>query len=185
MRRRLPDGSATAGVPPARMMRRSIRVGDASMMSSSSPRTRNRSPALGIRPAHSTIRPATVVDRPVGKRHAEPLLDRLGRDVAVGLEDGGPAGRLGPHLLVVLVEDLAHQLLEQILQRRDAEGAAELVEHDGEVPPLALHVEQEVAAGSGWPGVTATGRTGSGSPGRSLNRSKACSMPTISSSVPR
>ena len=34
-------------------------------------------------------------------------------------------------------------------------------------------------------GVTATGRTGSGSPGCSLNRSNACSMPTISSSVPR
>ncbi|HEY9441838.1 MAG TPA: hypothetical protein VIQ25_01225 [Gemmatimonadales bacterium] len=47
----------------------------------------------------------------------------------------------------MLVEDLAHQLLQQILQRRDAERAAELVEHDGEVAALALHVEQQVAAG--------------------------------------
>ena len=34
-------------------------------------------------------------------------------------------------------------------------------------------------------GAIATGRTGSGAPGSSLKRSNACSMPTISSSVPR
>ena len=59
----------------------------------------------------------------------------------------GPAGASAADLLVVLVEDLAHQLLEQVLQRGDAERAAELVEHDGEVAPLALHVEQQIAAG--------------------------------------
>ena len=72
-----------------------MRVGDAWITSNSSPRTGTARPALGMRPAHSTSRPATVVDRPDGQRDAEPLLDRLGRDVAVGLEDGRarPAAR--------------------------------------------------------------------------------------------
>jgi hypothetical protein len=70
----------------------------------------------------------------------------LGRDVAVRLEDGGTAGRLLPHLVIVLVEDLPDQLLQQVLQRDDAERAAELVQHEGEMPALPLHVEQEVPA---------------------------------------
>ena len=139
------------GVPPARMMRRSIRVGDASRMSSSSPRTRKRSPGLGIRPAHSTIRPATVVDRPAGSATPKRSSIASGDRLPSVSKTVGPAGGLGAHLLVVLVEDLAHQLLQQVFERRDAEGAAELVEHHGEVPPLALHVEQQVAAGCGWP----------------------------------
>ena len=84
----------------------------------------------------------------------------------------------------MLVEDLADQLLQQVLERGDAERAAELVEHDGEVAALALHVEQQVPQ-LRLAGVTATGRTGSGSPGFSRKRSNACSIPMMSSSVSR
>src|SRR5580704_5231253 len=43
---------------------------------------------------------------------------------------------------VVLVVDLADQLLDEILQRDDASGAAVLVEHDGQVRVLAPHFRQ-------------------------------------------
>ena len=64
----------------------------------------------------------------------------------VGLEDGRRAGRCRLHALIVLVEDLTDQLFQQILEGRDAEGSAELVEQHGEMAPLALHVEQQIAA---------------------------------------
>ena len=59
----------------------------------------------------------------------------------------GSGGRMARDFLVMLVEDLAHQLLQQIFQRCDAQGSAELIEHYREVAPLPLHVEQQVAAG--------------------------------------
>ncbi len=49
---------------------------------------------------------------------------------------------------VELVEDLPDQLLQQILQRHDAESAAKFVQYHGEVASLPLHVEQQVAAGA-------------------------------------
>src|SRR4051812_3584392 len=61
-----PGVRVTAGAGSVRIMSRSIRVGEACTISNSSPRTMKRSPALGIRPAHSTSKPAIVVDRPGG-----------------------------------------------------------------------------------------------------------------------
>src|SRR6185436_10545130 len=78
----------------------------------------------------------------------EVLTYRGGWGGAVGFKDGRRAGRCCLHSFVVLVEDLAHQLLQQILERRNAECTPELVQQDGEVPPLSLHVEQQIAAAS-------------------------------------
>src|SRR5690606_9960202 len=50
---------------------------------------------------------------------------------------------------VMLVEDLADQFLQKILQGHDPERPAKLVNDDGEVTPLPLHVEEEVAAAPG------------------------------------
>ena len=56
---------------------------------------------------------------------------------------GGPVD-LGD-LDVVLVGDLAHELLEEILEGDDAGGAAVLVDGDGEVDPLLAHLPQQIA----------------------------------------
>ncbi len=49
------------------------------------------------------------------------------------------ARRLG---LVVLVANVADELLEQILERHEAQRVARFVANDGEVQPLAQHAEQ-------------------------------------------
>ena len=51
-----------------------------------------------------------------------------------------PDGRGGVE--VVLVADLAHDLLEHVLQRNQAGGAAELVHHDGHVRRAPLEVPE-------------------------------------------
>ncbi len=62
---------------------------------------------------------------------------------------GHPVG-LGVHALhetlglVVLVGDLAHQLLQEILQRHQPRRAAELVDHDGQMEPLGLELLQQL-----------------------------------------
>ena len=52
-------------------------------------------------------------------------------------------------LLVVLVLDLAHDLLEEVLDRDQARRAAVLVEHDGQVDLASLELVQEVVDGHG------------------------------------
>ena len=143
----VPGRSGTAGVGLERINRRSIRVGDAWMTSNSSPRTTNRSPALR--------NPAGPLDQQAADGGGSSRRQRAPRIAPGSLRETRcrrsrtrrpwRAGR-GADLLVVLVEDLADQLLQQILQRGDAERATELVQHHGQMAPLALHVEQEIAA---------------------------------------
>jgi hypothetical protein len=56
----------------------------------------------------------------------------------------GSGGRIGGRGLVVLVADVAHELLEQVLQRDDAERAAPgaVLADDGEVAAAAEHREE-------------------------------------------
>jgi hypothetical protein len=44
---------------------------------------------------------------------------------------------------VVLVPNLADELLDEVLQRHDAGRAAVLVDHQREVPPFLLHLEEQ------------------------------------------
>ena len=62
----------------------------------------------------------------------------------------GPPGGSAADLLVMLVEDLADQLLEQVLQRRDAERAAELVEHDARGGGARAACRAAGRRSSGW-----------------------------------
>ena len=83
-----------------------------------------------------------------GQRHAEALLDRLGRDVAVGLEEhrvrhaGRPRTSSSCSSKISPTSSSSRSSSVAMPER-----AAELVEHHREVAPLALHVEQQVAAG--------------------------------------
>ena len=166
---------------------RSMRVGDAWSTSNSSPRTRE--PLAGVGD------PAGPFDQQTGdRRGAAPPGATTPKRSSMRLAAGGcrrsrpvrdRRGRWPADFLVVLVEDLADQLLEQILQRRDAERAAELVEHDGQVAALPLHIEQQVAAAPAGRASRPPVAPAAGRPVRGLNRSKACSIPTMSSRVPR
>ena len=64
----------------------------------------------------------------------------------LGLEEVGVAVELhvGALYLVVLVVDLAHNLLDDVLEGDEAEGASELVDNDGDVDLAGLEVAQEV-----------------------------------------
>src|SRR5207237_546152 len=42
------------------------------------------------------------------------------------------------------LEDLGHQIAQQVLERDEARGAAELIEHEGEVAAAALHFQHQV-----------------------------------------
>src|SRR5205823_5145092 len=65
------------------------------------------------------------------ERDAQPLLESAGGSVAFELDDAGrrlAGGGLRPRL-----EDLRHQIAQQILERHEPGRAAEFVQHDGEV----------------------------------------------------
>src|ERR1051325_5561554 len=82
-----------------------------------------------------------------GKLDPELRFDLGHRCGAVHLEGPGPLARRTRGSAGVLVHDLTHHRLQQVLQRHDAERAAELVQHHGEVAALALHVQERVRAG--------------------------------------
>ena len=70
-------------------------------------------------------------------------------EVVDGEPRGDPLGAVGELLDagllgVVLVGDLADDLLEDVLDGDDAGGAAVLVDDDGDVPALRLHLAQQV-----------------------------------------
>ena len=87
----------------------------------SRPPTTNRSPAPGMRPASSASRPPIVADGPAGS--ATPKRSSIASAVEVlpSVSTGRPPGAEGRRGAgSSLVEDLADQLLEQVLQRHDA-----------------------------------------------------------------
>src|SRR4029453_7814940 len=63
-----------------------------------------------------------------------------------GLEESQRGTTRPAGTFVELVEDLAYQLLEQVLEGDDAQRPPEFVQDHGEMAPLPLHVEQQVAA---------------------------------------
>src|SRR5882762_5358764 len=73
---------------------------------------------------------------------AEPLLEPAGRGAALQLDD--PHGRLVAGGRLPRLEDLRHQVAEQVLECDQACCPAELVQHDGEVAAAALHFQHEV-----------------------------------------
>ena len=106
----------------------------------------NRSPATGIRPASSTSRPPIDAERPGGSAGLEPRLDRLARGAAVGLEHAGP-GAGGCRRLVVVARSRRRSTRAGPRASRCPAVPPILVEHHRQVPPLPLHVDEQVAAG--------------------------------------
>ncbi len=101
----------------------------------------------------------------VGQRDAEPLLDGLGRDVAVGLEQRRAGARVaaGPRRRARRRSRRPAPRADPRAWRCPGCRRTRRAPRPGGAARAACR-----AAGrrsSGWPGVTATGRTGSGSPG--------------------
>ncbi len=146
--------SRTEARPPARSCRsggrrrkrtRLTRLRSASTTSSMKPRysmllARPRDAAEGRR--HQPAHRAHVARRPATASSACSSRSRFTRPGdqhrAVGLD----ADRLGLH--VVLVLDLADQLLDDVLDRHQPGGAAVLVDHDGEGGALGLQLLQQL-----------------------------------------
>ena len=181
-----PAGGDAGAAAPERMSSRSIRVGEAWMTSNSSPRT-SEPLARRWECGRPTRRagPPTVVDRPAGSATPNRSSIACGGHVAVGLEDGRARRRARRRTS----SSCSSKISPTSSSSRSSSVAMP------SVPPnssstTARWRRSRCMSSSRSPqvrlaGVTATGRTGSGSPGRSLNRSNACSIPTISSSVPR
>ena len=90
----------------------------------------------GIRPASTKASPPSVSTSP--SHRPEPRVHRLGDVVELGARVGVPdalvkQGQQAGQLLVMLVLDLADDLLDHVLDGQQALGAAELVDDDGEV----------------------------------------------------
>ena len=88
------------------------------------PPTVSHGPVRQVRPEQL----ARVVDRVPRVHHHRAVVESLDRRL----------------LDVELVDDVTHQLLEQVLERDEAGRAAVLVDHDGHVELLLLHLAQEV-----------------------------------------
>ena len=67
----------------------------------------------------------------------------------LGVDQVGIGGQLGDGrlLLVMLVPDLADQLLQNVLHRDDAAGAAVFVDHDGNMGLGLLELFEQLADG--------------------------------------
>ena len=107
---------------------------------------------------------------------------QIGMDQLVDLVDGQPGADpqlaraqplVGRLLDVELVDDLPHQLLDEILERDQPGGAAVLVDHHGLVEALGLHLAHQVGDPLGLG--HEVGLAGDGtSPGRHPGRSARC-----------
>ncbi len=127
--------------------------------------------------------------RAVGKDQAGLVLEVVEVEQAVDLELAGQrAGGLGL-VDVVLVADVADQLLDQVLEGDDAGRAAVLVDDDGEVRALRGACRSAPRGSAGWPAASArrarsratrtlTGLSGQGRAGRGRARSRRCRRTT-------
>src|SRR3954452_4265284 len=173
-----------AGVGSGRIRRRSTRVGEACTTSNSRLPRVKRSPEFGIRPANSTRRPPTVVERLEGivtpNCSSRASSDRLpsvskivGAIAGVGRTSSSCSSKISPTNSSSRSSNVAMPSVPPNSSSTTARCRRSRCMSSSRSPQVRLA------------GVTATDRTGNGSPGSSLNRSKACSMPMISSSVPR
>ena len=107
-------------------------------------RRRPVAPGIGTRPSAWASRPPTVSTSSVGQLDVEQLAEVLDR------QPGGDPDRAVVELLdrraldVVLVGDLADDLLEDVLDGDQAGGAAVLVDDDRDVGAGRLHLAQQV-----------------------------------------
>src|SRR6185369_6887368 len=99
---------------------------------------------LRDRPEDAEHEPADGVPTVVGKGRAEELVHLGERDGGVETVGSVAEGRHVRHLVLVLLGDVAHQLLDQVLERHHADDGPVLVDHHGGVEPLLLHLAQEV-----------------------------------------
>ena len=146
-------------------------------------------------------RPRRRHGQPAERRHHEAAhrLVRAGRQrqpgplgevgqVEPAVHLGRPARRHRLRRGVVLVVDLADQLLDQVLQGDDAGGAAVLVDHHREVVPLPAHLRQgrehPLAAGHRLTSRASSPTVVAGSPSGRRSRSRRCTKPITSSWVP-
>ena len=144
---RLSQSSASAVSGGCRRRRRTRRV-SASVTSSRQPLgcvqrlAGDRDPA-GQDEGEAAERVDILLDR------AEPRVDRLGDILKFGAGIGLPAAVLDPdqqagQFLVMLVLDLADDLLDHVLDGEQPFGAAELVDDDGEMGALGAHPGEQV-----------------------------------------
>ena len=89
-------------------------------------------------------RPPTESQSPSGKLAVEHLVEVVDVHPCVHADLAGR--QLFERLLldVVLVDDLAHELLDQVLEGDQPGSAAVLVDHDGEMESLGLHLAQQL-----------------------------------------
>ena len=101
-------------------------------------------PSSGIAPKQTQHQPADRVPLLVGKLDVQELVDVVDRELAVHAVDAvGDLLDLGL-LGVVLVRDLADELLEQVLERDEAADAPVLVGDERDVELLLLHLAEQV-----------------------------------------
>ena len=98
-----------------------------------SPSTVTDSPATGTWPNRSNTRPPTVSQAPVGKRASISSLTSSTASRALTRNSPESSRSTGRLLDVELVDDLPHQLLDEVLQGDQSGGAAVLVDHHGQV----------------------------------------------------
>ena len=110
----------------------------------SSPSTRRHSPSTGTCPSALNTSPPTVSHSSCGQVDVEQLVDLVDRGAAGHAQRAvGQAFDAGL-VDVVLVGDLADDLLEQVLHRDETGGAAVLVDDDRHVELLGLHLAQQL-----------------------------------------
>ena len=126
------------------MRTRVMRRRSASRTSTASPSISNCSPTAGTRPSRDSRKPPTVSNPSPSEATLQPIGQLL--DVRLAAEHEAPVAlvddRLG--LDVVLVADLADDLLDQVLERHQPGGAAVLVHDDGHLQAVALELAQQL-----------------------------------------
>ena len=118
------------------------------------PRSADRSlrrlrPAAGMRPASSLTKPADRGRLLLVRTHAaQQLLQQV--EIGVAVEDVGGVALLHDVRLLVLIADLADDLLDQVLDGHQAGHAAVFVGHDRQPDVVLLHLAQQFAAQLGF-----------------------------------
>ena len=99
----------------------------------------------GTWPSRSNSSPPTVSQSPSGRSRVEQLVDLVDRHAARCTRTSPPgSGSTIGVLDVVLVDDLADELLDEVLERDQPGGAAVLVDDDRHVELLGLHLAQQL-----------------------------------------
>ena len=141
-RRPRPRSAARPAAAPGVRRTRAIRRPSSSVTVNRRPSAATLSPSSGSRPSSLITKPATVSYGPSGS--SRPVRSSKSSRLSRPSTSRSPSTRRARRLLgdVVLVADVADELLDQVLQRDDAVGAAVLVDDDRQVVALAAHLRQ-------------------------------------------